>query len=91
MTHDHHDDPVDVGQMIAWIADGETAVGDQKIGTEHEKFLFYRHNLAPVAYEGDAGIGALLDRLLTELGPGADHGTGQHHRHHRFRWRCGVA
>jgi len=72
LTHDHHDEPVDVGQMIAWIADGETPVGEQKIGTEHEKFLFHRHDLAPVAYEGEAGIGALLGRLLTELGPGAE-------------------
>ena len=72
MTNDHHDDPVDVGQMIAWIAGGETPVSDQKIGTEHEKFLFHRHNLAPVAYEGESGIGALLERLLTELGPDAE-------------------
>ncbi|RZO28180.1 MAG: glutamate--cysteine ligase [SAR116 cluster bacterium] len=58
--------------MIAWIAGGETPVSDQKIGTEHEKFLFHRHNLAPVAYEGESGIGALLERLLTELGPDAE-------------------
>ena len=70
--HDHQEQPVDVGQMIAWIADGETPVRDQKIGTEHEKFLFHRHNLAPVAYEGASGIGALLERLLTELGPDAE-------------------
>ena len=49
--HDTQQDPVDVGQMIAWIADGETPDGQQKIGTEHEKFLFHRQTLAPVAYE----------------------------------------
>ena len=70
--NDAHDDPVDVGQMIAWIADGETPPGEQKIGTEHEKFLFHRHDLTPVAYEGEVGIGVLLERLLTELGPGAE-------------------
>ena len=70
--HDTQQDPVDVGQMIAWIADGETPDGQQKIGTEHEKFLFHRQTLAPVAYEGEAGIGVLLERLLTDLGPGAD-------------------
>ena len=32
--HDTQQDPVDVGQMIAWIADGETPDGQQKIGTE---------------------------------------------------------
>ena len=70
--HDTQQDPVDVGQMIAWIAGGETPADQQKIGTEHEKFLFHRHNLAPVGYVGEAGIGALLERLLTELGPGAE-------------------
>ena len=70
--HDTQQDPVDVGQMIAWIADGETPDGQQKIGTEHEKFLFHRQTLAPVAYEGEAGIGVLLERLLTDLGPGAE-------------------
>ena len=70
--HDTQLDPVDVGQMIAWIADGETPDGQQKIGTEHEKFLFHRQTLAPVAYEGEAGIGVLLERLLTDLGPGAE-------------------
>ena len=49
--HDTQQDPVDVGQMIAWIADGETPDGQQKIGTEHEKFLFHRQTLVPVAYE----------------------------------------
>ena len=70
--HDHHEEPVNVEQMIAWIAGGETAKGEERIGTEHEKFLYHRHNLAPVAYEGESGVGALLDRLLTELGPGAE-------------------
>lgn len=70
--HDTQQDPVDVGQMIAWIADGETPNGQQRIGTEHEKFLFHRQTFAPVAYEGEAGIGVLLERLLTDLGPGAE-------------------
>ena len=70
--HDTQQDPVDVGQMIAWIADGETPDGQQKIGTEHEKFLFHRQTLVPVAYQGEAGIGVLLERLLTDLGPGAE-------------------
>ena len=70
--HDTQQDPVNVGQMIAWIADGETPEGQQKIGTEHEKFLFHRQTLAPVAYQGEAGIGVLLERLLTDLGPGAE-------------------
>ena len=70
--HDFQEEPVDFGQMVAWISGGETSPDRQKIGTEHEKFLFHRHNLSPVSYEGEAGIGALLGRLLTELGPGAE-------------------
>ncbi|MBI1187158.1 MAG: glutamate--cysteine ligase [Alphaproteobacteria bacterium] len=34
-----------------------------RIGTEHEKFGFYTDTLAPVPYEGDRGIGALLAAL----------------------------
>ena len=70
--HETNDAPVDIGQMIGWIADGETPADSWKIGTEHEKFLFHRHDQSPVAYEGEAGVGALLERLLTELGPGAE-------------------
>ena len=67
-----HSSPVDVQQMINWIAAGERLASDFKIGTEHEKFLFHRADLSPVAYEGETGVGALLERLLTELGPGAE-------------------
>ena len=67
-----HSSPVDVQQMINWIAAGERPASDFKIGTEHEKFLFHRADLSPVAYEGETGVGALLERLLTELGPGAE-------------------
>jgi glutamate--cysteine ligase len=34
-----------------------------RIGTEHEKFAFYRDSLTPVPYEGERGIGALLGAL----------------------------
>ncbi|HET9230636.1 MAG TPA: glutamate--cysteine ligase, partial [Vitreimonas sp.] len=34
-----------------------------RIGTEHEKFPFYTETLEPVPYEGERGIGALLDNL----------------------------
>lgn len=34
-----------------------------RIGTEHEKFAFYRDTLKPVPYEGERGIGALLNKL----------------------------
>jgi len=37
-----------------------------RIGTEHEKFPFYTETLEPVPYEGDNGIGALLDNLAAK-------------------------
>src|SRR6185295_3251423 len=39
-----------------------------RIGTEHEKFAFYRDTLAPVPYEGERGIGALLNALADNYG-----------------------
>jgi glutamate--cysteine ligase len=39
-----------------------------RIGTEHEKFAFYRDTLEPVPFEGERGIGALLDGLAQHYG-----------------------
>ncbi|MBL8552342.1 MAG: glutamate--cysteine ligase [Hyphomonadaceae bacterium] len=39
-----------------------------RIGTEHEKFGFYRDGLRPVPYEGENGIGALLNALADKYG-----------------------
>ena len=39
-----------------------------RIGTEHEKFGFYRESLAPVPYEGEAGIEAILRGMEKLLG-----------------------
>jgi len=39
-----------------------------RIGTEHEKFAFYRDTLEPVPYEGARGIGALLEKLALKHG-----------------------
>jgi glutamate--cysteine ligase len=39
-----------------------------RIGTEHEKFAFYRDTLEPVPFEGERGIGALLDGLADKYG-----------------------
>lgn len=58
-------------EMIDWVASGETPASEWKIGTEHEKFLFHRSSNTPVAYDGDAGVGVILTRLLAEIGAGA--------------------
>jgi glutamate--cysteine ligase len=39
-----------------------------RIGTEHEKFAFYRDTLRAVPYEGERGIGALLNALADRYG-----------------------
>ncbi len=58
-------------ELIAWIAAGEKPESRFRIGTEHEKFPFYRADLAPVPYEGRAGAGgirALLEGMQQRLG-----------------------
>ena len=57
--------------LIAWIAAGEKPASAFRIGTEHEKFPFYRGDFAPVPYEGRAGAGgirALLEGMQERLG-----------------------
>lgn len=39
-----------------------------RVGTEHEKFPFYTETLEPVPYEGERGIGALLNGLADTYG-----------------------
>ncbi len=57
--------------LVGWIAAGEKPEADFRLGTEHEKFPFYRADLAPVPYEGRAGQGgirALLDGMREKTG-----------------------
>jgi len=54
--------------LINWIAEGEKPVRDWRIGTEHEKFVFRTADRQPVPYEGEAGIGALMEGLIKEFG-----------------------
>ena len=58
----------DVGQLVEWIAKGAKPAADWRIGTEHEKFLFHRDNLRPVAYDGDSGVEAMLNALCKVIG-----------------------
>ena len=47
-------------ELVAFIEQGSKPKSDWCVGTEHEKFGFYRQSHAPVPYEGERGIGALL-------------------------------
>ena len=58
----------DVGQLVEWLAKGEKPAADWRIGTEHEKFLFHRDSLRPVAYDGDSGVEAMLYALCKVIG-----------------------
>ncbi len=42
--------------------------GPLRVGTEHEKILFYRAGCAPVPYAGDRGVAALLEGMKARLG-----------------------
>ncbi|MDB2469565.1 glutamate--cysteine ligase [Alphaproteobacteria bacterium] len=58
----------DVEQLVEWLANGAKPAADWRIGTEHEKFLFHRDSLRPVAYDGDSGVEAMLNALCKAIG-----------------------
>jgi glutamate--cysteine ligase len=65
----HTEEPItDIAQLVAYLAAGATPQEDWRIGTEHEKFAFHRADLSPVLYEGDHGIGVLLENLALRFG-----------------------
>jgi glutamate--cysteine ligase len=55
-------------ELVAWIAAGEKPPGQFRVGTEHEKFPFAVAGNAPVPYEGNRGIKALLEGMQLLLG-----------------------
>ena len=50
-------------QLVDYIASGARSKERWKIGTEHEKFGFRLDDLKPPPYEGERGIGAMLNGL----------------------------
>jgi glutamate--cysteine ligase len=55
-------------ELVGWIADGCKPAERWRIGTEHEKFLFYTESLRPVPYAGPNGVRALMEGLIREFG-----------------------
>ena len=55
-------------QLISYFTDGFKPKQDWRIGTEHEKFPFYKDTLGPVPYEGANGVRALLEGLRDGYG-----------------------
>jgi glutamate--cysteine ligase len=52
-----------VRQLAEWFAAGSKPRGEWGVGTEHEKFGFFRQGLATPPYEGPGGIRAILEGL----------------------------
>ncbi len=50
-------------QMAEYLADGCKPKADWRIGTEHEKFGYCRDTHAPIPYEGDRSVRAVLEGL----------------------------
>src|SRR3990170_11789 len=55
-------------ELVAYLEAGSKPKSDWRIGTEHEKFGFYKDGHAPVPYAGERGIGALLAGLADRFG-----------------------
>jgi glutamate--cysteine ligase len=55
-------------QLVEWLEQGSKPRGTWRIGTEHEKFGYYAKDYAPVPYEGENGIRALLEGMRAALG-----------------------
>jgi len=61
--------PIDkLADLAAYLAEGGKEKAAWRIGTEHEKFPFYREGSRPVPYGGKKGIRALLQGMQATLG-----------------------
>ncbi|WP_455466457.1 glutamate--cysteine ligase [Bartonella sp. B39] len=54
--------------LVSYFQGGCKTENDWRIGTEHEKFPFYRDGFRPVPYDGTRGIRALLEGMQKVLG-----------------------
>ncbi|MCL6705394.1 glutamate--cysteine ligase [Pseudomonas sp. R2.Fl] len=57
-----------VAELTDYIAGGSKPEADFRIGTEHEKFAFFKEDHSPVPYFGEASISALLTGMQEKLG-----------------------
>jgi glutamate--cysteine ligase len=58
------DSPVEsVEDLVALLRRGEKPPERWRVGTEHEKIGLYESDRSPVPFEGERGIGALLERI----------------------------
>ncbi|WP_439629700.1 glutamate--cysteine ligase [Shinella sp.] len=57
-----------VQDMAEYLADGNKPKEKFRIGTEHEKFVFFTADNSPVPYFGEASISALLNGMQAKTG-----------------------
>ena len=57
-----------VADMAEYLADGNKPKEKFRIGTEHEKFVFFTADNSPVPYFGEASISALLNGMQAKTG-----------------------
>jgi glutamate--cysteine ligase len=60
-------------ELTAWLESGCKPASEFRLGTEHEKILFYKNDLSPVPYSGrgaagQGGVGALLEGMASATG-----------------------
>jgi glutamate--cysteine ligase len=55
-------------ELAEYLAEGSKPEEKFRIGTEHEKFPFFRDGNRPVPYFGDAGIKTILDTMQARTG-----------------------
>ena len=55
-----------VDELVEFVRRGEKPPERWVVGTEHEKIGLYEDGLMPVPFEGERGIGALLERIADE-------------------------
>ncbi|MGV0879918.1 glutamate--cysteine ligase [Martelella sp. FLE1502] len=55
-------------ELVAYLEAGCKPESEFRIGTEHEKFPFFKGSNAPVPYEGERSISAILKGMKDKLG-----------------------
>ncbi len=57
-----------LADLTGYLAEGNKPEDQFRIGTEHEKFAFFKADNSPVPYFGDASISALLNGMAEKTG-----------------------
>lgn len=50
--------------LVKYFSDGEKTSGEEKIGTEHEKFIYSKNDLSLVPYEGNQSILSIFEKFI---------------------------